>query len=494
MNRGADIEDPLLSGVHARIRQTFLLGLARQPLSLPPSLSPLLATARTQQGAQNDAERDPALALLILVGQRQRFVRPDLPALDPVPDVARRLHADPRPILPDNARRALRHLSQSVEKAYAGLVLSIAVRRIGKAGCRLCPFDLPSLAHHIKSDTDCLGLAERAYLAMTAKDGEDDAAKGHVFERITIENWTTFPKGHSAKFIADQRRDEPTAARKLLESVWKLAPAPVRVALLGALLVGLGPDDKAFLDGLAGDRAESVRQAALDLLARMPTTEAYEKRLAAAAACFKKTSTGLGRLMAAIGSGGEDLVVFAWPAGVVPSASSERLFYGLSLGDLAAAANLTEDDILAALPDDQDHILLALLESAAMAGDGPSAQRIVRHRLLGAKSLTSTLLWQLIEQSRDPLSVPDAEQLLASPAWQGTLSAFGEATPALGKDDGRLVLTATMMPRSAMPAFLATLAPLGPLATRAAKDFATLVQALPAPTVSTGLPNTEPTR
>jgi hypothetical protein len=91
-------------------------------------------------------------------------------------------------------------------------VLSIAVRRVGEAGCRVQPFDLPLLARHIKSDTG-LGLSERAYLALTAADSEDDGAGGLFFETITTVNWTTFPKASRRSFVIEARRQDAEALR-----------------------------------------------------------------------------------------------------------------------------------------------------------------------------------------------------------------------------------------------------------------------------------------
>src|SRR5215472_8789733 len=175
--RGVRMSDPFVHGVDARIRQSFLLGLARQPMATPAALADLLP-----KGC------DPALALLALAGQRQRFTGASSLAVDDVPDAARRLHEDPRPILPPQARRALNRLAGSVEKALASYVLPIALRRIAAAGWRVHPFDLPELARHIKSDAENLGLAERAYLALIASDADEDAAKGLFFERIATDN------------------------------------------------------------------------------------------------------------------------------------------------------------------------------------------------------------------------------------------------------------------------------------------------------------------
>lgn len=169
--------DPITTEVQGRIRQAFLLGLARQPIAIPPSLVPLLGHL--------GPEREPALARLALAGQRQRFVMPPLPPIDPIGEASRRLHEDPRTILPPPARRTVARLQSNVEKAHAASVMGIAVRRIAVAGCRLHPFDLPGLARNLRADVSQLGLADRAYLTLTASADDADGASGVFFDRIT---------------------------------------------------------------------------------------------------------------------------------------------------------------------------------------------------------------------------------------------------------------------------------------------------------------------
>src|SRR5262249_7199833 len=159
-----------------------LLGIARQPIVPPETLKPLLAAAAP--------DRDPALALLALAGQQQRFQQGGVfEKVEATPEAAQRLHQDQRPILPEPARPALLRLASGVEKGAADAVLSVAVRRIAAAGFRLHPFDLPSLIAHIKGDAQCLGLAERAFLALVSDAAVADAA-GLLHGEATRETWT----------------------------------------------------------------------------------------------------------------------------------------------------------------------------------------------------------------------------------------------------------------------------------------------------------------
>jgi len=466
------MHDPVPPELNARIRQAFLLGLARNPVAPPPSLTGLLPPGG-----------EPALALLALTGQRQRFDAPPRPAVDPVPDAARRMHDDPRSILPPAARRALNRLAGSVEKSLAGDVLPIVLRRVSAAGCRPHPFDLPEFARHLKSDAGNLGLSERAYLALIASDGGEEAAKGLFFDRITAENWTTFPKAQRRSFVAGMRRDAPAAGRALIESVWKTEPAPVRTALLEALAVGLGPDDKPFLDKLATDRADSVRQEAARLIARMPSDEGFAPRVAEAALWFKRTGKGVGRVMAALGIGGEGALTFAPPGGkrdlVETNPARRRLFERLPLDVLAKAVGVTPADIIAALPEDEPELPWLFLDTAQNDGDTAMVQCIVQARLLAWRTFHLGEITSLAAGATLPLDPGAAARFLAAPAWTKAVSEFAGTTVSTHKDDGRFVFIAMLMPREAMPAFVASLDAAPRLATRAARDFADLILALP---------------
>ncbi|NPU66562.1 hypothetical protein HL667_16275 [Bradyrhizobium sp. 83012] len=455
--------------IHARLRQSFLLGLARQPLALPSELAELLPRGR-----------EPALPLLALIAQWQRFAGASSPVIDPVPDAAQRLHQDARPILPEPARRALKGLARSVEKTIASTVMPLALRRIHGGGCRPHPFDLPDLAAYIKAEAEGQGLAERAFLALIASDSDEDAAKGLFFERITADNWTTFPKAQRRAFVAGMRRTDAAAGRALIESVWKSEPAPVRGALLDALVVGLGPEDKPFLESLGSDRADSVKQIAAQLLTRIADREEHGTRLAEAARCFKRA----GSLLAKIGLGSASTLTFTLPIDGLKwqeaEALRERLFGGLQLSALAAAVGVPPEALIAALPPREHRVLMLLMDAAAAEGDDDLVMHIIGAHFNASDSLHGYALMPLAAKARRPLAPATAERVIASSAWQKAVKDIADATtPAAQKDDGRLVLMAALMPHAMMPAFVASLAPLSPASARAARDFAALVLALP---------------
>lgn len=457
----------------ARLRQAMFLGLARQPLAVPAQLQSLIGAAPAQERP---------LTVLALAGQRQRFERPAAEgAADAIPEAAQRLHQDPRPHMPEPARRALLRLASGVEKALADAVVSAAVRRAARAGFRPHPFDLPLLMPHIKGDARCLGLAERAYLALAGAPAKGDTPS-LLHNDIRAENWTEFPKAHRIAFLREHRRKGPAIARALLKAIFAAEPAAARADLLAAFDVGLGAGDLPFLESLAKDRAESVRGMAAQLIARVPDTPAYASRLAEAARCFSRSSSSAGPILKHVGLAGGPAVVFKPPAASAGerSAAVARLFDGFSVAEIAAAARIGSAEVIGALPMDEGAVWLSLSNRAARDGDEETMVRIVECRLssIEARSPAHLLAW-LADNLTGPLSLDAGTALLRSPAWQAVLQRLGEAaTPAAMKDDGTLVWTAALLPPALLTALSAAIAELQPLTVRSARDFTELALAL----------------
>src|SRR5262249_2170575 len=260
-------------------------------------------------------------------------------------------------------------LARSTEKNHSASIVQLAVGRIGAAGSRAYPFDLPELAPLIKADAKSLGIAERAYLGMidSAQDGgKNQYATSLFYDRITADNWTTFRRAQRRAFVANLRREDPAAGRALVEGVWKTEAAPMRAALLEALATGLGPDDKPFLEHLGTDRAESVKQVAALLLSRMPSSDGLAQRLEAAAQCFTRPAKSvIAALMKSVGLGSNVNLVFALIGNTsnTTQALRERLFAGLPLDALAKAVGATPDDIVNALPAEENHIAMLLIDA-----------------------------------------------------------------------------------------------------------------------------------
>jgi hypothetical protein len=455
------------------LRQSMLLGLARHPLAPQSLLAELIATA--------PPGRNPALCVLALAGQQQRFLRPTPDAdAELVPEAAKLLHQDPRPILPEGARRALRRLASGLERGAADTVLRAAMRRIARAGWRLHPFDLPRLAAHLRDDAEHLGLAERAYLSLADRSGKAPA-HNVLHAEISPQNWHDFPKRQRVVFVDGLRRQDPAAGRALIEEAFKSEPADMRGALIDTLAAGLGPDDLAFLEAAAADRAEGVRTAASRLIARVPGTPGFAARLAEAARCFAGGGTGLSKLLKRAGLAPTADVTFTPPRAANRGervAQLRALFEGLSAADLAATTGLSIAQLLAALPVDDDTVFTILLASARREGRGDLVGQMIEHKLSHAAAGSFPLpveLTALAGQIVEPLGLAFAERLLGSPGWHAVLHRLSETN---GKDDGTLIWTTVMLPDAAMPRLLETLAPLATTTARSARDFAELAMNL----------------
>ena len=452
-----------------RIKQAMVLGLARAPLAVPPALAPLAA-----------ANGEATLTVLALIGQRARFERHGIGRdRGETPAAALQMHEDERPLLPEAARRALRRIGTSAEKALLPVVLCAAMRRIAVSGSRLHPFDLPDLASALKANVAGLGRAERAYLALTGAADESDATAGApslTQATITAETWTGFGKAARAAFLRRERAKDPAAARALLESVFKAEPAPVRGELLAALDIGLSPADEPFLKSLEKDRAESVRLAAADLLSRVPGSPAFDDRLAKAAGCFMRPA-GMSRVLSAVGLASQ--VSFQPPKDLDPL-RLYALFNGLPLGAVAAAASLRPDEILDALPVDSWGLFSSFLTTAqrtAAVGAPSDLPHLVAYQLspsANAAYPAPHVLGSIADALSSPLDEAFSAKLISSPRWQAVVTAHLQSV----KDDGTFILTAIMLPRSALPSFVESIAAVPGGTTRTARDFAELVIAL----------------
>jgi hypothetical protein len=94
--------------------------------------------------------------------------------------------------------------------------------------------------------------------------------------------WTDGSPGERAAYLTRLRAREPSTARDLLAETWAGESSEDRVRFLGVLDTGLSPADDAFLDAALDDRRREVREAALELLRRLPGSS-LGRRMAARA-------------------------------------------------------------------------------------------------------------------------------------------------------------------------------------------------------------------
>jgi Family of unknown function (DUF5691) len=91
--------------------------------------------------------------------------------------------------------------------------------------------------------------------------------------------WQEGGTGQRVGYLTALRHTDPAVAAELLRDEWAGIGPQERPALLGALAVGLGPDDEAFLETALDDRRKEVREEAARLLRRIPNS-AYNLRMA----------------------------------------------------------------------------------------------------------------------------------------------------------------------------------------------------------------------
>lgn len=95
------------------------------------------------------------------------------------------------------------------------------------------------------------------------------SGKGPVLEALSADNWDDFYPAARRVALADIRRNDPAAARTLLEARAGSEPAEVRLPLIELLRVNLSPDDAPYLQSLASDRSGKVKLLAARFLARI---------------------------------------------------------------------------------------------------------------------------------------------------------------------------------------------------------------------------------
>jgi hypothetical protein len=326
------------------LERGLLLGAAREPLALPAAVV----------GIADETAR--ALAALALLGQIRRFARPGPPAR--LAEVPRLPAEDSRKLLDPEAERWLRRLVDACSSRATAPLLHGAIIRLAHSGRRPHPFRVARLLAAVKRFSTDQDPATQAWLAGINPIRDPVPATQADGEVIGAENWTRFPRAARVAFLAELRGREPAAGRGLLQACIATEPAAVRADLIGALGTGLSQDDRGLLDQLATDRAQTVREAAAALLARLPGTAGHAEKLARAVAALQIQSGGLifrRRMLATADK----------------TANLPQLFgalAGLTLADIAARLEVSESELVGMVPPAEQALLLAFAQLAASTG------------------------------------------------------------------------------------------------------------------------------
>ena len=257
--------------------QTALVGTARQPVPAAQGMAGDEFAALLQAIQDGEAQGQLLRAAgAVAIGRRAGFVAPGLSPSD-APVAA----ADERPVLKDSALQA------AIADALASGPLRLqheGLAALAAAGLRLPHKLLPAALDAGRRAVDLRpavipALGERG-LWLAARNDEWRYAVGASELADAQTRWDEGSLEQRRAVLAEQRRVDPAAARERLAAELPQLPAKERAALLGALAENIGLDDEALLDAQLKDRARDVRQAAVELLQRLPAS-AHVQRIEA---------------------------------------------------------------------------------------------------------------------------------------------------------------------------------------------------------------------
>lgn len=227
-----------------------LVGTDRRSLT-PSSAAPTAAPIHLLEQAATEVVRMRA-------GQRPIRGRP-LP------------HASPesRPPAPQKAGDRLARILAGERSRLLGEWLEIAASRSVRVPARLIPrlLDMGAGDRSIRSQLGVLAGARGRWLA------ELNPSWSYLLEEATgpaAEAWEFGTSGDRRAFLARLRSADSGQARELLERGWDGERPEDRTAFVEILADGLSMDDEPFLESALDDRRREVRQAAADLLTRLP--------------------------------------------------------------------------------------------------------------------------------------------------------------------------------------------------------------------------------
>jgi hypothetical protein len=264
------------------LARSFMLGSARQPLPVSEALG----------GLVDPGDDKAPLKALALLGQRQRYLRRALAVEKP----AAPMFADSRALPAPALRTPLLSLLSGKNGRHDDVVAAAIADALSRRGLKLHPFDLPRLDAFAREHRERLGASAIAWAERNAPaDEAEDAGASYFFETITESNWRQGRPVQKAAFIRTLRKREPARARDLVVAAFPTEPAQVRLGLLRALAIGLSGEDQPFLETLAKDRAPTVREAATDLLGRLPGSPQSKARLEEAIGRVKTARAGIFR-------------------------------------------------------------------------------------------------------------------------------------------------------------------------------------------------------
>lgn len=118
-------------------------------------------------------------------------------------------------------------------------------------------------------------------------------ADGSVAQDAPAEaSWQNGTIAERVEFLEAAREQDPDTARDRLMAGWSKESATHRERLIKTLWVGLGPADEDFLERALDDRRREVRQAAMELLGKLPGSAYCQRMVERVRAAVRPDGTG----------------------------------------------------------------------------------------------------------------------------------------------------------------------------------------------------------
>jgi hypothetical protein len=300
-------------------------GVGDGPLpGLPPALGEAVAVVTRARAADRPAGAEPdaaehlldVAALAVTFRRAGLRTRPARPLPDPAP-------ADPRRAAGPAASARLASLLGGADRELLELWLTTAADRGLRAPDQLLPALLDHavrvpahapvaarvagtrgrwLAHHRRDWAGVLDGVAAGAVGPGAPEpaGEGPAAAGEHG------SWELGTPAERVAWLGRRRTTDPAPARRLLQKGWAQEEPVHRAALLGALALGLGPDDEPFLERCLADRRGDVRVTAARLLTALPGSALADRAAGRALAAVRVERGPLRRRLAVTLPAGHD--------------------------------------------------------------------------------------------------------------------------------------------------------------------------------------------
>ncbi|MEV0383789.1 DUF5691 domain-containing protein [Nonomuraea sp. NPDC050643] len=152
-------------------------------------------------------------------------------------------------------------------------------------GRRVPPYVLPELLERGRRDRSI-----RVHLGVLAGHRGRwlaglNPAWDYLLEEPTGETWELGGAADRREHLRALRAADPGRARRLLESTWEREGPDDRAEFVEVLAAGLSMDDEPFLEQALDDRRREVRQAAANLLTRLPDSRLSQRMAERVRAC-----------------------------------------------------------------------------------------------------------------------------------------------------------------------------------------------------------------